>query len=138
MGMVARDSGGAVLVSAACREFHTTDVKVAEAMAIRWAMHIALDLGFKEVTFETDNLSIVKAWSSFSSQLSYLTSIVSDCVVLSSSFNSCSLIHVRRSGNMAADFMAKFALSGQCFVWISDAPPGIEGILSNDVISTSF
>ncbi|XP_057452348.1 uncharacterized protein LOC130744175 [Lotus japonicus] len=136
--MVARDSSGVVLFSAAGREFHMRDVKIAEAMAIRWAMRIAIDLGFKEVMFETDNLSVVKVWSSFSSQLSYLASILSDCVVLSSSFNSCSLSHVRRSGNMAADFMAKFALSDQCFVWISDAPPGIEGILSNDVLSASI
>ncbi|XP_057423790.1 uncharacterized protein LOC130717553 [Lotus japonicus] len=137
MGLVARDSRGRVLASVAAREFHSLTIAVTEGIVVKWAIRLALDLVFKDVIFETDNMQVVSAWSTFSSNFSYLASVVSDCVALFSSFSSFSLCHVRRGANKAADFMAKYALSGQCFVWIDDAPHALEGILSMDVAAIS-
>ena len=40
---------------------------------------------------------------------------------------------MKRQANFAADFMAKLALSGSVDVWLEESPPGLDGILSNDV-----
>ncbi|XP_057423749.1 uncharacterized protein LOC130717521 [Lotus japonicus] len=110
-GYIARNSRGEVLATAAAKWPTASTVALAEAMALRWALQLSLDLGFFAVDVEIDSKMVVDAWSNHSRQCSYLALVVSDSVFISQSFHSFSLAHVLRASNMAADFLAKFALS---------------------------
>ena len=60
--------------------------------------------------------------------------IVEDIRSLSSSFLSCSFIHVHRSGNVVANFLAKKArYVDDCQVWTSPMLEDIMAVASFDV-----
>lgn len=138
MGMVARNDRGVLMATLAGKQHGTYDVAMAEAMGVRWAMQLALELGFRDVMFETNSLTVYNNWSRPGDNRSYLGAAIADCVFMSCYFASFRFMHVRRTGNLAADFMAKYAISYPCFVWIDDYPPGLGGILSSDVASIVF
>lgn len=51
--------------------------------------------------------------------VTFFALVISDCIVISRSFRHFNLIHVSRTSNMAADFLAKFSLSNYCFAKIT-------------------
>lgn len=55
-GFIARNSAGEILAAS------TSDPTEAEALSFRWAMFLAVDLGFRRVCFETDCLPLFEAW----------------------------------------------------------------------------
>lgn len=61
LGMVARDSRGVVLASAAASEFHSLSVVVAEGLDVWLAIRLTIKMGFKDVIFKMDNLTVVSA-----------------------------------------------------------------------------
>ncbi|XP_057426538.1 uncharacterized protein LOC130719967 [Lotus japonicus] len=132
-GFVVRNTTGQLLASGCSKHRGSLSVALGEALSLRWALQLALDLGFLHVLVETDSLIVVNTWRNIRRNNSYLASIVRDCISISSSFIAFEIVHARRTANMAADFMAKYALAYPCNVWIEDGPPGLEAILAFDV-----
>lgn len=92
-------------------------VVVAEVLGVLSVVQMAIELiGFREMFLEPDSLLVYNAWFAPHGNHSYLAVVVADCFTLFPSFISLQLLHIRWIGNMAADFMAKYALSFPCFV----------------------
>ena len=111
---------------------------VAKSLALRWALNMALDLGFMQVQFETDNLMILNAWKRNTMRISYVASIIWECISISLCFMSFSLLHSVRQGNMVVDFMARLAPSVLDVVWIEEGPLSLSDILDADVSLNSI
>ncbi|XP_057431260.1 uncharacterized protein LOC130724076 [Lotus japonicus] len=134
-GLVARDHAGEVLAAAAKYPTMVLSPTVAEALSLRWAMDLAIQLGFRRVQFETDCLLLQQAWKKVSGN-SYLFSIIKDCHKLVVFFDHVDLTFVRREGNSCADYLARNASSYPDFVWIEEGPPGLSSLLRDDVLAS--
>lgn len=97
--------------------------EIAEAMAFRWSLTMARDLGFNDLEVETDCLSLFQVWKRSSPHNNYLASIVQDCKTISSSFNYCLLLNCSRTVNVVADHIAKLAFDYRDHVWEGLDPP---------------
>ncbi|XP_057452170.1 uncharacterized protein LOC130743990 [Lotus japonicus] len=133
-GMVARDEEGALLAAATLAPVMMQSAGLAEALCLRWAMRLALDLGFFSVCFETDSLQLYQWWRRRTRGSSYLDLIISDCRTLALSFANIDVLFVRRSGNRAADFLARGASS--FLVWIEEGPPGLDAFVTSDAMAS--
>ncbi|XP_057444610.1 uncharacterized protein LOC130736850 [Lotus japonicus] len=56
LGMVVRNHRGEVMASACSYPVHVTTPLLAKAMAMRWSLQLAVDLGFRRISLETDCL----------------------------------------------------------------------------------
>ena len=91
-----------------------------EALACRWAVQFAADLGLRRVIFEGDSATVINA-------------VTQDNAALSS-FLFVNFVHVPRSGNTVADALAKKAKDlGGCQVWSDVMPADIAPLLGFDV-----
>ncbi|XP_057415840.1 uncharacterized protein LOC130710549 [Lotus japonicus] len=134
-GLIARNNEGLIMAAACAYPVGTSTALLAEALAFRWAITLALDLHFLEVYFETDCLQLYEAWNKGRQGSSYLMSILSDCRNLISGFNVCRFSFVRRSGNSVADRLAKDSSKYPNYVWIEEVPPEVEVLVQSDVIA---
>lgn len=57
-GCLARDEEGEVLAAATLAPVLMQSIVLAEALCFRWALRLAIDLGFHHVCFETDSLKL--------------------------------------------------------------------------------
>jgi ribonuclease HI len=135
IGVVIRDSYGDVAAAATWIVEAIPDPDVGEALGVRLAIQFALDMGFFQVMFESDSLNVVRGFHKLSNNQSYLGMVVADCNRLSSRFNSFSLSHIKRSANMAAHSLAKFALTSSDTVWIEECPPCIVSSIAADLVA---
>lgn len=69
-------------------------VALAKGTTLPSAIHLALQLGFQEVIFETDSLLVYNTWKSHHGHLPYLASVLHDFTTLSSVFDSFVLFDV--------------------------------------------
>lgn len=68
---------------------------IAEALAFRWSLSLALDLFFLDVVLETDCLQLFQAWNKPLQGPSYFISILQDCKDLVLNFRSFNLSFIR-------------------------------------------
>lgn len=97
--MLICNSNGQVLVFAASQWPATSSSSLVEAMALRWSLQLAHELGFHNIDVETDNLVVDNAWKRITPSYSYLVVVISDCFVVSRLFRHFNLVHVRRTSN---------------------------------------
>lgn len=83
--------------------------EVAKALAVSWALEIAINHGFKALEVETDCLRLVQAFHD-NGGLSPLQAIATDIHFLSGSFAYFSFNFVRRSSNQVAHFVSKHGI----------------------------
>ncbi|XP_057440759.1 uncharacterized protein LOC130732787 [Lotus japonicus] len=134
-GYIAWNSRGQVLATTSSKWPRTVSVATTEAMALRWGLQLSLELGFFEVEVELDNQVVVTSWKGAKKHVSYLADVISDTVRVSQCSRFFSLDYVPRLSNLAADYLAKFALSDYCFVGIEEHPADLASVLSADLIS---
>lgn len=125
LGMVVRNYEALVLASSAVVFGRASSTVVAEALALRWAVSLAVDLGFQRVCFETDRLQLFQLWKKLPDESNYLSTILNDCFLFSRSFDLFSIIFVRRLGNVVVEFLARNAPSFARLVWIKEVPPEV-------------
>ncbi|XP_057426285.1 uncharacterized protein LOC130719690 [Lotus japonicus] len=111
---------------------HALSPAVAEAQAFRWAVILAQELFFQDVHLETDCYSFYEAWLKGGDE-TYMGMLIRDCLLLSGNFRSFHVSFIRRTGNMAADFMAKLAYSDPERVWVEDVAEGLSDILYSNL-----
>ncbi|XP_057428231.1 uncharacterized protein LOC130721452 [Lotus japonicus] len=136
MGMVARNHDGLVLAAAAEVVERPSTVVEAEALAFRWAIGLAINFGFRRVCFETDCLTLFQMWKKPPDGRNYLATIFSDCFQLCRSLDLVSVVFVRRSGNVVADFLARNAASYAGLVWIEEVPPEVDVFVTADLLAS--
>lgn len=88
LGVIFRDYAGDLIESACVTTVASSDF-MAEALALKKGMQMALDLDMKEVMFESDCEGLVKA-------------VVDDICFMKLLFSSCEVAWARRSTNLAA------------------------------------
>ena len=105
-----------------------------EALACRWAVQFAADLGLRRVIFEGDSAKVINTVTQDNAALSSYGNIVEDILCPVPSFLFVNFVHVPRSGNIVADALAKKAkdLVG-CQVWSDVMPADIAPLVGFDV-----
>jgi hypothetical protein len=107
MGAVFRDHTGACLTAASEPLQGFTSPELAEALALRRAVSIAIDKGYGRVIFASDCLSLIQRVNSLGQDRSPVGSVVMDIKMLVGRFESAIFKHVYRSLNKAAHILAK-------------------------------
>lgn len=135
-GMVAQDHDGLALASVANFPMMAPYPVLAEALALRWSIGSAHDLGFRRVCFETDCLQLFQRWKKPQDGASYLSSIVRECIFLCRTFDFASLSFVRSSDNLVADLLAQSTSSFAGLVWIEKVHPLVVPFVTTDVLAS--
>ncbi|OVA19136.1 Reverse transcriptase zinc-binding domain [Macleaya cordata] len=141
-GIVIRNSEGSVL---ACQNFydgnHMGEDKAleAEARACLKGIELAKYLSSNSIILEGDSLILVNILSDDSATIPWrIRSIISDCKLLSSFFNSFSASYVPRRANCVAHSLAKLAISSKnCNSWMNSSPRCISHLVRSDMIDSS-
>lgn len=134
LGAVIRDSHGDILGAISIRVPLPHSVPEVEALACRYAVSFAIDLGLHKVIFEGDLAIITQAINSSQSSPALYGHIVDDIIHLTSQLRSHSFCQVSRSGNKVADAFAKKARVGlECKIWVDDIPGDIMPLALFDV-----
>ncbi|KAL2899874.1 hypothetical protein RDABS01_024956 [Bienertia sinuspersici] len=133
LGAVVRDEKGTVVAAGVQRVGRHMKVDMAEAMAMRFGLTMALELGFVTVELESDALEVVRAVNLCSFGRNPLGLILEDIVEMSNACNSFSISHVRRCGNTVAHSVARlYPENGYKQVFVDSFPQGILALAELD------
>ncbi|KAL2903614.1 hypothetical protein RDABS01_002324 [Bienertia sinuspersici] len=108
MGAVMRDREGDVMASTCKQVLGEYDVEVAEALAARHALQVALEIGLTKIILEVDNLKLCQYLKDKKEPTGF-GKIVQDIKVLASQCTDISFSHVKREGNKVAHHLAKLS-----------------------------
>ena len=134
VGVVIRDTNGAVLASCAEKIGHAYKADETEALAALKALTLAHELGFQNVVLEGDALGLIQALKSQEQNLSPWGLLVEDVKVYGTKFRRLLYSHIKRNDNSVAHNLAKhviFILDFQ--VWMEDVSSHIVPFLYLDV-----
>ncbi|KAJ1399617.1 Ribonuclease H-like superfamily [Sesbania bispinosa] len=130
-GSVFRDSSGFVEFGST-KKFPALSPLAAEAFALREAMLIAKNLGWKSVIFESDCLDLVRACRN-EINIAEIQTFILDIRSWVLHFDRVGFTWVRRSGNGVAHSLAQYALRGDFFPASSSCwPSDIQSQLAKD------
>lgn len=135
-GFIARNKEGEVLAAATSTMGPVLSSVLAEALALRWALGLAKELGFRRIWVETDCLVLYNYWERREGGFSHLETVVKDCRLLLCSFDVFTFTFVRRTGNSVADALAKLAFRLGCLVLIEEAPLEVSSLIQDDVFAS--
>ncbi|KAK3230042.1 hypothetical protein Dsin_001923 [Dipteronia sinensis] len=110
IGIIVRDSSGAVMASVSQIIRAGYDPLIAEATAILRGVQLALEAGFWHCIIESNAQVIVNLINSQSSVSSDVGLIVTDILNLIVNFRECIISFVRRNANKAAHCLAKLGV----------------------------
>ncbi|KAL4346325.1 hypothetical protein GQ457_17G004530 [Hibiscus cannabinus] len=108
---IARDEQGQIIKGENCT-LSSWSVSIAEAIAIRKGVMLAINEGWEKVIFESDNLGVINGINSFMSYAWESTSVIKDILSLAAPFPLFSFQFVKRDCNMATDWVVKTSLKG--------------------------
>jgi hypothetical protein len=134
IGVVIRDHTGNCLT--ACSELlnEVTMPELAEALALRRAVALAVEEGFNMVRVVTDCLSLVQRLESPTSDRSNICVVCQDIKLLRSGFIAFSLSHVNRRSNVSAHILARSAEQFVSYLVRNSIPDCIRNTLCNVAI----
>ncbi|XP_057438408.1 uncharacterized protein LOC130730413 [Lotus japonicus] len=136
LGFIARNNAAEVMAATVASPVDAPSPVIAEALAFRWSLSLAKDLGFREVCLETDCLYLFETWQKSKRGDSYLFSILNDCRDLVSSFSHFILSFVRRTDNSVADHLAKNSSKIHNSIWIEEVSSELESLIQVDVLAS--
>ena len=119
--MMVRDSNERVIPALSKRITLPPTVEALEALACRKVVSFAIDLDLQDIVFEGDSEVIFKHLSSDQPSMAAFGHIVEDACSLAATLRSFSFSHIKRTGNMVADKLAKLAkLLYEPKIWLED------------------
>ncbi|KAL0412616.1 UNVERIFIED_CONTAM: hypothetical protein Sradi_1463300 [Sesamum radiatum] len=133
VGVVARNSLGQCVAWVSRRLGIAGSGVLAEALAAREAVFLAVRRGWRQVIVEGDCSSLVQKLQSRVRDLSAEGPIVTDVLTLAVVFHSYEFNFVKRSNNRVAHFFAHF--SGVSAEGDVDIPPAAVPIVNSDLLS---
>ncbi|XVE95331.1 hypothetical protein REPUB_Repub02eG0087600 [Reevesia pubescens] len=107
------NSGGQIMGVGSFQVQNISDSFLPEALAARKAVELAHDLGLKNIIVEGDSLCIIKGINSTLPDLSPIGHVIDEVRVDIQRFLRCSVVHTARKGNVAANVVARNALSSK-------------------------
>uniref|UniRef100_A0A803LVY1 RNase H type-1 domain-containing protein n=1 Tax=Chenopodium quinoa TaxID=63459 RepID=A0A803LVY1_CHEQI len=123
LGGVMRDSVGDPMAATCVLMQGNDNVGVAEALAARHAISIAVEAGLLRIELETDNLKLFKYLDKGTKEASTFRLIVSDILDLSKYCKFIKFSHISRKGNKVAHCLACLSrLFGELRVWTEEVP----------------
>ncbi|KAL0344922.1 UNVERIFIED_CONTAM: hypothetical protein Sradi_4323500 [Sesamum radiatum] len=131
LGVVARDADGRVLDWISRRVDRGGSTFLAESLAAREALYLAIRRQWHQVFLEGDCSSLFQKLSSSLPDYSFSSPIVEDSRFFASQIDHISYSLVRRSCNSAADLLAKLACNQEGD--FSSVPPSLVYVLSGDL-----
>ena len=134
IGVVIRNSDGAVLASLSQQIPLPTIVAQVEALAARRAAEFALEIGIDQVIIEGDFEVIYKDLIDPRPSLAQHRHLICDVLHLAIVFSLCSFNNVGWTGNNVAHNLARRAISTHDLnVWIEEVPPDILQFVQADL-----
>src|ERR1044072_6884818 len=100
-GCLVRNHKGEIMAAATASSFYVQSPPMAEGLCFRWAIGMAMDLGFRAACFETDCLRLYESWKKRKKDSSYFGTVLQDCYRLVPNLDSFTMSFVRRTGNSA-------------------------------------
>lgn len=138
LGGVVRDSSGEVVAATCLNVVGEMEVVMAEALAVRHGLKIAMEAGFTNLVLEMDNLSVFSKLKKHSSEATPLGSILSDIHVLASLSHSVCFAFVKREGNGVAHVLARLSCNFEGLrVWLEEYPPEAQAAVMADFSASS-
>ncbi|KAL2931486.1 Phenylalanine ammonia-lyase 3 [Bienertia sinuspersici] len=120
---VARDWLGDVVVATSKKLLGHYSAETVKAMALRHAMSITMEAGFKNIVGETDNLKLSSHLSKEKTDHLSYGSIIKDIKLLSRECQCISFTFVKREGNKVAHKMARLSCNyAEYRVWLEEFP----------------
>jgi ribonuclease HI len=134
IGVVIRNHMGECLT--ACSELlaEVTSPELAEALAVRRALSLADEEGFRKLQVVSDCLSVVQRINSSMVDRSHVGVVVRDIKDLANSFSSILFNHVHRESNGAAHILARSAERFISSTFRNFVPDCIRKTLCNDLL----
>ncbi|KAL6546504.1 hypothetical protein OROMI_022225 [Orobanche minor] len=130
IGTVARGENGGVLKASAKLMLDVYGVEEAEALGVHHGLLFAQEWGFRRIIIETDSSNVFYRLRNPREEFTYLGSIISDILKLTSEFDSVSFSLVRRTANVVAHSLANFAFSLSFpSTFVGDVPPSVEHLV---------
>ncbi|KAL5810001.1 hypothetical protein ACOSQ4_026569 [Xanthoceras sorbifolium] len=128
-----RNSAGLVMAAGSVKLCGSFPPLLAETLAIRRGMQLALETGLSPLLLESDCLGAINAVKARSVLCSDMGLVLADICSLSSNLNVVSFSFIPREANKVADSLAKFALglSSDLF-WLESCPPCGELLVHGD------
>ncbi|KAL2895371.1 hypothetical protein RDABS01_011280 [Bienertia sinuspersici] len=121
---------------AAIFEGGSKEVEVAEALAARHGLSIAIEVGLTSIILETDCIKLYQHLKKGKREASYFGKIVQDIIHLAKRCNCISYAHIKRSGNRVAHELAKISKDySEMMVLIEEVPPSMHNYVMVDVLS---
>jgi hypothetical protein len=128
-----RDERGGILAAAAHYYSNIADVLMAEALAARNGVLLAIEQGAMKVILETDNTTMVTLLRSDDGIRSTICGVWHEIRELSLSFTAFVCVHVNREGNEAAHLCARMpSVSTQIMSWIGALPNWLREAANRD------
>ncbi|XP_021767815.1 uncharacterized protein LOC110732205 [Chenopodium quinoa] len=138
LGGVIRDEIRDVVVATCVQLAGRFEVEVAEAMAMRHAMKIAMESGFLKICLETDNLKLHHCLKKGRADPTEFGFIIKDILLLASSCHAASFAFVKRNGNRVAYSLAKLSCKYDGLrVWLEKYPVEIHEHVMADLSPSS-
>ena len=133
LGVVIRDTNGAVIGALSARVPLPQSVAMVEALACKRAIQFAVVIGLHDVIFEGDAAVVISAISKGSANHSLYDHIIDDILGQASHLHFSEFCFVPRSCNAVADALAKRAKVGpDLLVWLEDCPEDITPLVLGD------
>ena len=110
IGMVIRDSNGAVLASCSQKIPQACKAKEIEVLAALKALSFVFELGFRSAILENDSLGLIQALKLEKRSLSPTGLLIEDMKVFANNFVRLLYSHIKRNGNRVAHSLARNVL----------------------------
>ncbi|XP_042969036.1 uncharacterized protein LOC122301713 [Carya illinoinensis] len=135
IGVVVRDSEGALIGSLVAPKRNVTSAFQAEGHALHRAMVFCIELGLMHVCFEGDAKAVVDAVNSETEDNSWDGQLIEDIRQLKAAYLVWKLGFVRRSVNASAHVAAKLAVFFSCeSVWLEDGPSEVRKSIMDELV----
>lgn len=135
MVVVFRNQLGSVVAAAIKRWNGSWNPLLAEAIALRFAVQLAIRLGLQFVVFEADNLILINHLRSQAVDFNYVFRVANDISFLVSSIPFVKWSFVKRSGNVVVHELARMNVLDREKVWWGFCPPDIAPYVLSDSLS---
>ncbi|OMO70058.1 hypothetical protein COLO4_28797 [Corchorus olitorius] len=130
LAVVCRNSNGVIIDGASLLE-KAASVHAAEAFAIRLAVQLARDKGWRHIIVESDNLALINCLKNSKAEGYWESWAIVEDINLSL-FHSFSFSFIHRQGNRVTNWVAKKTRTRDCPLdWMHSPPDDLVGLLSN-------
>ncbi|KAK2651128.1 hypothetical protein Ddye_018617 [Dipteronia dyeriana] len=133
IGIIVRDSTGAVMASSSQQVKASYDPHTVESLAIYKGLQFALESGFWNCVLESDAQVVVNLINSNSYVSSDVGVIIQDILGLLVKFTECNVGFVPRRANLTAHCLVKLGLNSETeLFWLEEVPPSVLPVVLGD------